>query len=497
MLILLFSLLSRSLIGQEMNGFVHSNYAGITGAQINPSSIVSSKLYLDINTLGLHLFADNNWLYLAKEDFSFARFFDFEFVEHPINPAVPDSRTRAFYDNMDQEVKNGYASLKVLGPSFMYSKNDRAFGISTSFRNIFSADKVPYDIAKFVLESFHYPRQQNTQYDNQRDFRVGGASFVEISASYAQVIYKHNRNHLSAGITLKGLLSFGGGYWHVENVRYMVEDAYTLIVDNANGSAGVSLPVNYAVDMNDDNFITSPSILGKGLGFDLGITYQVKLEGHSNTSYGIACEQAFEPYLFKLGFSLIDIGYIKYNKNTRFVELVDAQARWEGFVDEPLDNIDYVLTRVDQEINPSNVTRDPFRVFLPAAASAQLDIRMNKDFYVNSSWIQPLVLSPSTIVRPSQFSITPRYESKDFEVAVPLTLYEYRYPRIGLSMRLANLVIGTDKLGGFFGMNHFTGMDLYVMVKLPFHKGDCKNINGIECSNFEFRKFKRSTKRLR
>jgi hypothetical protein len=259
----------------------------------------------------------------------------------------------------------------------------------------------------------------------------------------------------------------------------------------------MSLPVNYNVDVKDDNFISSPSILGKGMGVDLGITYQVKLEGHSNDRYQVACEQPFEPYLFRIGVSLLDIGYIKYNKNTRFIELIDAQARWEAFVDEPLDNIDYILNRVDQEINPSNLTRDAFRVMLPAAASAQLDIRMNKDFYINSSWIQPLVISPATIARPSQFSITPRYESRDFEVAVPLTFYEYKYPRLGLSMRLANLVVGTDKLGGFFGLNHFTGMDFYFMIKLPFLKGDCKNNNGIECNNFEFKRIKRSSKRLR
>lgn len=75
-IILLLLILVRVVSGQEMTGYVHSNYAGITGSFINPASILNSKLYLDINLIGLQLHVDNNYVYLAKDEYRFSRFLE-------------------------------------------------------------------------------------------------------------------------------------------------------------------------------------------------------------------------------------------------------------------------------------------------------------------------------------------------------------------------------------------------------------------------------------
>jgi hypothetical protein len=120
--------------------------------------------------------------------------------------------------------------------------------------------------------------------------------------------------------------------------------------------------------------------------------------------------------------------------------------------------------------------------------SVQFDYRLTNKFYINSILVHPLVTSEASVVRPSQISLTPRFETDYFEVAMPVILYNYRYPRIGLSARFHKVVIGTDKLGAFFGVKDFTGMDFYVMVKLQFFKGNCRNFNKkFGCGNLEYK----------
>lgn len=474
-----------------MHGHVHSNYAGVTGLHINPTSIVNSKLYFDLNLIGLHLNVDNDVVYLAKDEYKFARFLsiDSEYPKH-------GDDNRIYYDFFNTNLKNAFTQIKILGPSVMYATIDRGFSLSTSVRNIVSGSDIPYEIAKFGVEGFdYYPLHRINFIDNQ-DFRAAGVSFGEITASYAQLLFKNNRDHITAGISLKALLGFGGAYWYVENIDYMLPNSDTLIVYNVNGSAGFALPVDYT--NNDVNFSNS-LIKGTGIAFDLGVTYQKKVNGHTNKRLS-PCQQPFEPYIYRIGVSLMDLGSIKFKKNTTQVDLVDGDAYWINFRNQDIETVETLVRTVSYQFSGDStqlVKDGPFSIFLPAAASVQFDWSFNNNLYINATLIHPLVLNKYSLIRPAQLSLTPRFESDFFELAVPISLYEYQYPRIGVSARFSNLVIGTDKLGSFFGFSHFTGMDLYFMVKFPLIKGRCRSgKGGYECGNNEFDRVKRSFKRL-
>lgn len=492
LLFLLIIVVNSKTIGQEMNGYVHSNYSGITGAQINPTAIVNSKLYFDFNIIGLHINADNDFVYLSKDEYKFNRFLSTsaEFPKH-------GEDNRIFYDHFTEDPKNAFTQVKILGPSFMYTKNDKAIGVSTSIRNIVSGDQLPYEITKFGIEGFDYYPLQRINFIDNKDAQAGALSFAEISATYAQVIHKSNRDHFTAGITLKGLLGFGGSYLYLDNADYIVPNNDTLIVNNINGKAGVSLPIDYT---NNDVLFPDKIVLGTGLGFDIGVTYQLKMKGHTNKRYS-ACEQPFEDYYYKIGLSLIDIGYIKFKKNTQQIDLVNRNAYWIDFANQDLETVDVLFKAVSQQFSGDSnqlVNNSAFSIYLPSAISLQYDMRIQQSVYINATIIHPLVLNEYTIVRPPQISITPRIEKDKFELAVPFSLYKYRYPRVGLSVRFSKFIIGTDKLGGFFGMNDFSGLDLYFMVKLPLIKGQCRGIKkGFNCGNMEYRQYLRSTKRLR
>lgn len=386
---------------QEMNGYVHSNYSGITGAQINPTSIVNSKVYFDLNLIGLHLNVDNDFIYLAKDEYKFTRFLspNSEFPGH-------GEDNRVYYDHFNEKLKNAFTQVKILGPSVMFSKNDKAFGFSTSIRNIVSGIDIPYEIAKFGAEGFDYTPLHRIRFIDNKDFRAGALSFAEISATYAQVIYKQNLNHLTAGITIKGLLGFGGAYLSIDNVDYMLPNSDTMILYNANAKAGVVLPLDYHTG---ESLFAKPLIMGTGLGVDIGVTYQLKMKGHTNKQY-TACEQPFEDYYYKLGISLIDLGYIKFKKNTKQLTMEDAQGTWFDFTQQNIETIDVLFGAVSSNFGTDStdlVNKDRFSIFLPSAASVQFDVRINKQMYVNASLVYPLLINEYTIARPSSCQLLP------------------------------------------------------------------------------------------
>lgn len=480
-----------------MHGYVHSNYSGITGAQINPTAIINSRRYFDMTIFGTYLNGDNDYIYLAKKEY---RFNQFPKDNLGITPHVGDNgKSRIFYDFYDEGLKNGFLQARIMGPSAMYTVNDKAFGISTSIRNIASAADVPYEIAKFSIEGFRYMPLHKIRYIDEKDFRAAAMSFTEIAATYAQVIHKQAYDHWTAGITVKGLMGFAGGYWYVDNFDYIIPDNINMQINSANGRAGFSLPINY-----DNNDVTFPNNLvkGSGIGFDLGITYQYKEQGHTNKKYH-ACEQPFEEYYYKIGFSVIDIGYVKFKNNIKQIELIEANGTWRDFTNDRItENLTALFNSLDTDLDQSGdaevvINDKPFTVYLPTAASVQFDWRYKPNVYINASAVIPLVLHENALVRPSTIAVTPRLEYERFELAMPLSLYNYKYPRIGLSTRISNIVIGTDKLGGFFGLSNFTGLDFYFMIKVGISKGNCLGKSkGVTCSNREYRQYQRNQKRL-
>ena len=80
--------------------------------------------------------------------------------------------------------------------------------------------------------------------------------------------------------------------------------------------------------------------------------------------------------------------------------------------------------------------------------------------------------------------MTPRFETYWFEAALPISLYEYQYPQLGLSLRLGPLSIGTDKLGHWIKQSDLYGADIYFHLKVPIRynpkcKGRSKGVRGI------------------
>ena len=81
-------------------------------------------------------------------------------------------------------------------------------------------------------------------------------------------------------------------------------------VYNTSFEYGLSLPIDY----NDNSIQISPIVRGFGFATDIGITYLRTTKGHQNFTYGRICESPYEPYNYKIGFAIQDLGFIKFKK---------------------------------------------------------------------------------------------------------------------------------------------------------------------------------------
>jgi len=275
----------------------------------------------------------------------------------------------------------------------------------------------------------------------------------------------------------------------VANIDYMVLNKDTAIVYNLNAESGYSLPVDYRTN----EFTRTPVFRGGGFGFDIGITYKKTIKGQQNILYSEICAKPFLPYRYKIGVSVIDIGRITFKKNAQKLVFDNVSTFWPDISDFNSQNIDTAIRQLSQKFygNPDKLLQgDRISIGLPSALSVQIDVHYTGNWYVNGTLIYPLRIYSISLIRPAQLSITPRYETNFFEVNFPISLYDFSKPRIGISARLGIFTVGTDKLGGFFHYNDFTGMDVYFSVKIGFIKGLCKNKGDkSSCSQSEYKKF--------
>jgi hypothetical protein len=128
-----------------------------------------------------------------------------------------------------------------------------------------------------------------------------------------------------------------------------------------------------------------------------------------------------------------------------------------------------------------------FYMWLPSALSVQFDYHYAKNWYVNTSFIYGFDLSPYSVSRPAEIAITPRYESRGFQADLPVSLYDWNKLRIGLALRYYYFTIGTEKLGQFFRISNFTGMDMYFAFNFFIDKGDCPKSKQQGCKELDYR----------
>jgi hypothetical protein len=452
--ILLILLNSVFVIGQNTFGSVHSNYCPTNMVILNPSSMANSKTYLDINIVGFGSYTNNNYVYL--QDMSLIQAIGKSSkLENEIRYDVRRKETRLFNREF------------VSGPGATWNKGDHGIGLSFNARSYTGIQHLPAFARPFIEDGV----KLNTPYHDidysASNIKLASLTFAEIQASYSYVFLKKGKQMFVGGVSLKKFYSIAAGAANIYDINVNVRDSTQMSLETLN---------------MDAMYTPNPKLSSKGgMGLDIGFTYQSLLascESYKPNTKKSGCR--YIPYKYKIGFSIIDIGAVKFKEeNIKFAGYELKNFEWMNYSNTKTDtaNALNVFENAEATINEGRVNK-PTKIKLPTFISLQFDYNVWGSFiYVNASIIQgiPHGVNKFGLRHANSLSISPRFETKWIDFSIPLSLYEYKDPQLGLSMRFGPITIGSDKFINWITNQDIYGADIYFYAKIPiFYHPQCK-----------------------
>ena len=482
------------LQGQEMLGIKNSNYAGVLGISLNPSSIHASHLYMDFNLFSINSTMGNNYAFIGSQQF---KDFIFRGKEPVYYTSVGEHRNFAIYRN--NEPKYGNVGAKVYGPGAMLVYGKHAFGLSTVVRSYTSFTNLPPDMANFIYEAIDYTAQHNIVYNHDKPIRMGSLSWAELDVSYAYNFKRYKWEYWSVGITVKPLFGMAGMFTNINNLEYEVFTDTTAYVYDASFDYGYAVPIDPATNQYTGN----PLSQGFGFGVDIGLTYQFTTKGHGNGVFSRLCEQVYDDYNYKIGASLLDLGYIKFSKNAGLRNYENAETYWDKASDSlTVNSINDLNRKIDYYFSDKpgqNSEAHKITMQTPPALSLQIDYHFKRSVYFNTTLIYGFNIGRAYVKRASVWAFTPRLETSKMEVSLPISFYEWDWvrPRIGFAFRYGNFFFGFDRLNTMLGLQDFASFDFYFGLRLNltrnfrmnYIKGNCNQRKDRNIEMFDFRNF--------
>jgi hypothetical protein len=468
--------------GQESSGIALSSYNGIYGTVINPSGLVNSRLFYDINLISGNVFLENNFLLIHKEDFKFMDILS-------RNPSFPSSEVpgEGFDYNSEINSVRGFEQTDVMGPAFSLTLGPHGFGVFTRAVTMTSVSNLPGYLGQLMFEGLDYDSLHG-QPQNHAKFNAASAGWWELGFSYAWDIKETTFNHWSVGLNVRRLWGYAGAGLVAYNADYTVENDSVIDIRNLDATIGFSVPIDY-----ETNDFPAPgkTFKGRGTALDIGVTFTQKKNATVNRTYKNYCQYQYEEPLYKIGLSVLNIGRISFDENNKEERYDNVSAEWRSVDTLEYRNINDVFRQISTvfygDPNASGTGADRFNLGLGTAVSLQADYNYFENWHLSALLMVPIHLSETQFHRPGQILLSPRYETEIFEVSFPVSLYDFRKPRIGLSARLYYFTVGTDKLGAFMGFNDFYGMDFYFSVKFHILKGWCGRYKPeSDCRNYNF-----------
>lgn len=444
-----------SAYAQNTFGALHSNYTPTNSLYINPSSILDARVWLDINIVGAGTYLNNDLAYLRDHS-----------LVSVVNEGIHGTSSVTEDDigyNQSRKRYHAYNRNFVAAPSAVWSQGDHAAGISLGGRSYTGVRRVPDYAARFIENGVpEYTAQHDINY-TAKDVRLSSAHFAELKLTYAYTFLKRGRNMLMGGLTFSKFFSYAGGAANIYNFDFIVDNDSIVNVFNLTADGMFSVQQRF-----------NPR---GGWGMDFGFTFQRMLSDISRyypNSPKSGCRQV--PYLYKLGVSIIDIGNLKFDP-LQYAGYDFDNYDWYQYSHQEVNKDNPVSVFAPQESNIDyGQVRHPNKIRLPTLFSAQFDYNLwASRIYINATWIQGFGVSDRKfgLRHANSLSVTPRYESYWVDFALPLSLYEYKYPQLGASLRLGPVTVGTDKLINWFRKDKVYGADFYFYVKIPvrYHPG--------------------------
>jgi hypothetical protein len=395
---------------------------------------------MQLNLVGLNVSAKTNAAYLPAFNF-----WNFVLTRNIPPLQATESKRKKFL----------YANAVLDGPAFMISKNRFGAGVFARARTVADIRRLPYQLTDLFLNTGN-ANPDETGEVNVHNARLTNMSWVEYGVNLGYMVYRRKNEMITAGINIKYLTGINLLFLNFADVT------------GTYSSKGIDI-----ANLEGKYRYAAPAFgSGKGWGGDLGITYKKMLSqvdgylAHSKRSH---CK--FVDYKYKLGLSLRDAGYIKFRGNT-----TKADLQGSGLLGSNTDGV----PGIENTFSVSTSVGEKITAMTPMALSAQLDYNFENNFYVNATLNKNLVPNAATGVQSMDLlSVTPRFETRMVEIALPLTMQKFIYPQVGFAFRFRSFELGFDNVLPLVMKRNTSGVGVYFNLALSiFRNPGCGSSGG-------------------
>ncbi len=471
--------------GQFLLGQSNSNYAGVHGVYLNPAMAADSRYKVQIHLAGFESYFYNN--YLVWE----APYSPFRMLTNTVPSKYRGPNNGILFRDQDylREKLNGRdkhvrAGAEVRGPGVLFTINDKnAVSINSRLRVGVAATNVSESVARLLRNgTSNASRIEPEAFGSSLD--ANSNALVEFSGTYARVLMDDEEDFVKVGITAKRMISLQQAHIHGSNIDYQyVADPNSpaganVRIDNVNARYGMTNEGAYTNAGFSPAWLLGNASAGSGWGADLGLVYEYRPEvrKYSYRERGkMLRDNTKNKYLYRISVSLLDIGRVTY-KNPNYVEayrlqragllLNESNFRQSPGLEGVMDGLNQTLRAGDNDKISS------YHTLLPTRLQASIDYLIQDKVYVNAMLMHGFVSNKNiNFTMPSVLAVTPRYEAKWFEVAVPLALTDnYSRLALGIGARAGIFYLGSDNLLPTFNIGNPKGMEFHFGAQIPIFR---------------------------
>jgi Family of unknown function (DUF5723) len=475
--------------GQQYLGVTSSNYGGTNSLYANPANIVGSRHKVFVNLAAADFYIGNNWL-KWNAPYSF-----YKLTSGAIVPKKKEIWRSSFLTTIENNKnKNINSLIDLRGPAVLFAIDDKqALAITSRGRGGVSINNLSQKISVLIQKGSKATNLINK--GDGQNLSLNMNAFTEIGFTYGRDISLNAEEAIKVAASIKRIIGITNFHFIGKNgdfdilsnvpdpddVNYYYDNV--LKINNMNSEFGHSDLVKGVEEFSfRPSYWFSKDSPGRGLGFDLGISYEFRpeIQKYIYKEKGVVkVDQTQNKYQYKFGVSLIDIGRVRFN-NPAFVDNFRNSTKDKFFFEDKVDKkraisnekTDLKVQEIQKtlEVSGSDDIND-FSANLPMTFQTYFDFKVRENVYVYGTWVQNLRAKDNLGMRmPSQISVVPRYESKWFEVACSISLLnDYQLFAYGLSARVGPLFLGSDNLQGLLNFGKPRGIDIYAGLNIPIH----------------------------
>ena len=445
---------------QDFLPFASSNYAGVSGVQLQPASIADSRYKFDMAVFATNASFTNN----------FYGFDPYLLWHTGLLSDAGDLKSSYVSRNLDGSTKSVFLSQKQDMFSFMLSlSNKSSIAFTPSVRTVLNLDNMSESMAR-LLDDLDVDSTDlwGIQLKDE-NINVQFNSWVEYGFTYARILMDKQKHFLKGGATVKITQGMGSAYMFVKDMNYTVHHKDTVSFYNSYSNYGTS--DNITTNVKNDlayKFDANPS-----LSLDLGFVYEYRpqwlkhkydMDGETNI-----WRKDEDKYLFRIGFTLSDLGSVRYRRNPISRDFnIDTTRLYTG--DLEFNSVGDFNSFIDTTFTFYEIP-DRYNMNLPLSLSMQLDVRVANGFYINFTPYLALQQGNENVNRVhylSSLNLIPRYDKKWFGVSVPVQYNVLKQWNIGLGMRLGPLWIGwNDLFSTLASSKNRYGTSASAILKIP------------------------------